>query len=115
MSRKWLFIMGGYLSKEKIPVPAGKFSGGQKMWFWLATIGGFAMANSGFILWSFQGSVDSLSLMAVIHNFFGAALVAFFLPHLYMSLFAIAGSLGSMISGYKPQEEVAILHSRYNS
>ena|GEM_PF-7050420 len=35
---KWFFIMGGYLSKEKLPIPAGKFNGGQKMWFWLVTV-----------------------------------------------------------------------------
>ena len=38
----WLFILGGYLSKKKKPVPAGKFNAGQKMWFWLATVGGGA-------------------------------------------------------------------------
>lgn len=112
---KWFFIMGGYLSKEKMPVPAAKFNGGQKMWFWLVTLGGFVMAYSGYLLWSFQGPTDTLRLMALIHNFLGAALSAMFLTHLYMSLFAIAGSLRSMISGYKPQEEVAILHSRYKS
>ncbi len=112
---KWMFIMGGYLSKEKLPVPAGKFNAGQKMWFWLATLGGFVLAYSGYILWSFQGAPDTLRLIAIIHNLLAAALTAMFLTHLYMSLFAIAGSLGSMISGYKPQEEVAILHSRFKS
>lgn len=112
---KWLFIMGGYLSKKKKPVPAGKFNAGQKMWFWLATLGGFVMAYTGYFLWSFQGSVDNLRLMAMIHNFLGAAMTALFLVHLYMSLFAITGSIGSMISGYKPQEEIEILHSRYKT
>lgn len=112
---KWFFIMGGYLSKEKMPIPAGKFNAGQKMWYWLATVGGFVMAYSGYVLWSFQGVTDSISLMAIIHNFLGAMLTALFFTHLYMSLFAIAGSLQSMITGYKPKEEVAILHSRYKS
>jgi len=109
----WMFIMGGYLSKKKKPIPAGKFNAGQKMWFWLATVGGGVMAWSGYYLYSFAGSTDQLRQMAIIHNFLGAALIAFFLTHLYMSLFAIKGSLGSMITGYKPQEEVEILHSRY--
>ncbi len=109
----WLFIMGGYLSKKKKPVPAGKFNAGQKMWFWLATLGGGVMAWSGYNLYSFDGSTDQLRQMAIIHNLLGAALVAFFIIHLYMSLFAIKGALTSMITGYKPQEEVEILHSRY--
>lgn len=110
----WLFIMGGYLSKKKKPVPAAKFNAGQKMWFWLATVGGGAMAYTGWYLYTFQATTDMLRIYAIIHNFLGAALVALFLTHLYMSLFAISGSLRSMISGYKPREEVEILHSRYH-
>ena len=110
---KWFFIMGGYLSKEKMPVPAGKFNGGQKMWFWLVTLGGFVLAYSGYMLWALQGPVDTIRIMAIIHNLLAGALVAMFLTHLYMSIFAIAGSLTSMVTGYKPKEEVAILHSRY--
>ncbi|HIP39924.1 MAG TPA: formate dehydrogenase subunit gamma [Desulfocapsa sulfexigens] len=112
---RWLFIMGGYLNTKKKPIPAGKFNAGQKMWFWLATMGGFVMAYTGYFLWGLQAPVDDLRLMAIIHNFLGAALVALFLVHLYMSLFAITGSLGSMINGYKPKEEVDILHSRYKT
>jgi formate dehydrogenase subunit gamma len=110
---KWMFIMGGYLSKKIKPVPAGKFNAGQKMWFWLATMGGFVMAYTGYFLWSFQADVDTLRLMVIIHNFLGAAMTALFFVHLYMSLFAITGSIKSMISGYKPQAEIDILHSRY--
>ncbi len=109
----WLFILGGYLSKKKKPVPAGKFNAGQKMWFWLATVGGGVMAYSGWYLYTFRTTPDQLRIMAMIHNFLGAALVALFLVHLYMSLFAISGSLRSMITGYKSREEVEILHSRY--
>jgi formate dehydrogenase subunit gamma len=109
----WMFIMGGYLSKKKKPIPAGKFNAGQKTWFWLATVGGGVMAWSGYQLYTFDGMTDQLRLMAILHNFLGAALIAFFITHLYMSLFAIKGSLTSMLTGYKPQEEVEILHSRY--
>ncbi len=109
----WLFIMGGYLSKKKKPVPAGKFNAGQKMWFWLATVGGGVMTYTGWYLYTFNAVTDQLRIMALIHNFLGAALVAFFLVHLYMSLFAIKGAKTSMINGYKPWEEVEILHSRY--
>lgn len=109
----WLFIMGGYLSKKKKPIPAGKFNAGQKMWFWLATVGGGVMAYTGWYLYTFQSTPDQLRVLAIIHNFLGAALVALFLVHLYMALFAIKGAATSMITGYKPREEVEILHSRY--
>lgn len=109
----WIFILGGYLSKEKKPVPAGKYNAGQKAWFWLATVGGLAMAYTGYVIWGMQGDLDTVRLYAIIHNILGMVLISLFLTHLYMSLFAIKGSLNSMITGYKPKEEVDILHSRY--
>jgi formate dehydrogenase subunit gamma len=109
----WMIILGGYLSKQKKPVPAGKFNAGQKMYFWFATLGGGVMAYTGYIMWGMGADVDTVRLYAIIHNFLGMAIVAFYLTHVYMSVFAIAGSLESMKTGYKPQEEVDILHSRY--
>lgn len=122
---KWLVIMGGYLSKENKPVPAYKFNAGQKMWFWVATLGGFVMIASGGILYfnnvdlgkiaSFFGlyQISLLRLAALVHNFLGLVVVGFFIVHLYMSLFAIKGSLNSMLDGNKEEEEVQILHSLY--
>ena len=109
----WLLILGGYLSRKKQPIPAGKFNFGQKTWFWLATLGGGVMAYSGWQLYTFQENADQLRQMAILHNLLGAVLVAFFLIHLYMSLFAIKGALSSMLTGYKPREEVEILHARF--
>lgn len=110
---KWMFIMGGYLSKQKKPVPAGKFNAGQKMWFWLATVGSGVLAYSGYLLYAFQVPTDQLRVWAMIHNLLGAVVVAFFITHMYMSIFAIKGAIGSMINGYKAREEVEILHSQY--
>ena len=110
----WMLIMGGYLSKEKKPVPAGRFNAGQKCWFWLSTLGGAVMAVTGYFLYSFQGTPDTLRLAAIIHNFLAALLVAVFIVHLYMALFAIKGAIRSMINGYKAEAELKILHSRFN-
>lgn len=110
---KWLIVMGGYLSQESKPVPAGKFNAGQKMWFWLATLGGVAMVLSGYLLYSHQGSTDTLRIAAIVHNFLGAAMVAMFITHLYMALVAIKGSLTSMVKGYKSEGELKILHPRF--
>jgi len=110
----WIFMLGGYLSKEKKPVPAGKYNAGQKMWFWLATVGGVIMVYTGYIIWGMKSAaLDTVRLYAIIHNILGMGILAFYLTHVYMSVFAIAGSLNSMKTGYKPKEEVDILHSRY--
>ncbi|MFV0439097.1 MAG: cytochrome b/b6 domain-containing protein, partial [Desulfopila sp.] len=37
---KWFLVLGGYLSRGKKEVAAGKFNAGQKVWFWVATLGG---------------------------------------------------------------------------
>jgi len=109
----WMIILGGYLSKEKKPVPAGKFNGGQKMYFWFATLGGGVMAYTGYIIWGFGLDLDTIRLYTIIHNILGMCIVAFYLTHVYMSVFAIAGSLTSMKTGYKSKDEVDILHSKY--
>ncbi len=109
----WMFILGGYLSKKKKPVPAGKFNAGQKMYFWFATLGGGVMAYTGYVIWGMGAPLDTVRLYTIIHNVLGMGILAFYLTHVYMSVFAIAGSLESMKTGYKPKEEVDILHSRY--
>lgn len=110
---KWMFILGGYLSKVKKPVPAAKFNAGQKMYFWFATVGGGVMAYTGYIIWGFGASLDTVRIFTMIHNILGVGILAFYLTHCYMSVFAIAGSLESMKTGYKPKDEVDILHSLY--
>lgn len=121
---KWLFIAGGYLTKKKVEVPAGEFNAGQKMWFWLATVGGFVMIVSGAVMYfqdfdiAFVNSlgldqIDINRIAVIVHNFLGMAVAALFITHLYMSIFAIKGSLDSMISGYKSEDELKYLHSSF--
>jgi len=121
---KWMMILGGYLNKRKDEVPAGKFNAGQKMWFWIATLGGIVMILSGAAMY-FQdfkletlvsygiSQIDFLRANAIIHNILGMVVLALFLTHIYMSAFAIKGAIHSMITGYKEEEEVEILHSTF--
>lgn len=121
---KWMMIMGGYLNKRKDPIPAGKFNAGQKMWFWLCTLGGIVMILTGAAMY-FQdfnlsiikaleiSQIDFLRGSAIVHNILGMAVTALFMTHIYMSVFAIKGAIHSMISGLKEEEEVEILHSTY--
>ncbi|MCV3550981.1 formate dehydrogenase subunit gamma [Campylobacter sp. CNRCH_2013_0855] len=120
---RWMMIVGGYLSKEKKPVPAGKFNFGQKSWYYIAVFGGFLMIITGAFMFfldfnstSLQSifgisHIDILRASAIIHNILGILCAVFFAIHIYMAVFAIKGSIHSMISGYKEEEEVYILHS----
>lgn len=120
---KWMMIVGGYLSKVKKPVPAGKFNFGQKAWYYIAVFGGFVMIATGGFMYlldfnstAIQGlfglsQIELLRLCAIIHNFLGILCAVFFCVHIYMAVFAIKGSIHSMLTGYKEEEEVYILHS----
>ena len=122
---RWLMILGGYLSKEKKPILAGKFNCGQKMWYWVAILGGITMIVSGAIMFflDFQiemvhnltglSQIDLLRVAAIVHNVMGFAVVALFITHVYMSMFAIKGAVHSIIDGYVGEEEVKILHSTW--
>ena len=109
----WFLKFGGYLSKNENIMPVGKFNPGQKSWFWLGTLGGMIMAYTGYFLFTFNTSTDMLRIYVMIHNGLGVAFAVLFLVHLYMSLFAIKGSLQSMISGYKHEDELRVMHSRF--
>lgn len=122
---KWMMIVGGYLSKEKKPIPAGKFNAGQKMWYWIATLGGMVMVISGAAMFfldfniemikSMTGlsQIDFLRVMAIVHNVVGFLVVALFITHVYMSMFAIKGAVHSILDGHMEEEEVKILHSSW--
>lgn len=122
---KWMMIVGGYLSKEKKPIPAGKFNAGQKMWYWIATLGGMVMVISGAAMFfldfniemikSMTGlsQIDFLRVMAIVHNVVGFLVVALFITHVYMSMFAIKGAVHSILNGHMEEEEVKILHSSW--
>lgn len=109
----WMLILGGYLSKEKRPIPAHKFNAGQKMWFWVCTVGGFFMVYSGGVMFFQNTSIEMLRLMAILHNVVGFAVVALLMTHIYMAAFAIEGALHAILDGHAGEEELAILHSFY--
>ena len=123
---RWLKIVGGYLSKEKKPIPAGMFNMGQKIYFWIVTLGGLVMIFTSVVLYfvDFEvirpvleyislSQIDFLRISALTHNIIGIVIVAMFMVHVYMSVFAIEGAYKSMIDGKMPEEEVRLLHSSY--
>ena len=119
---KWLVILGGYLSKQKRPIPAGKFNAGQKIWFWVAMLGGGAMIASGAFMYfsdyntastaqvAGMSGLEALRLTALLHTAIGIVCIVFFCVHVYMSVFGVKGAISSMLNGYKDEEEVYLLH-----
>lgn len=110
---KWMMILGGYLDPVNREVPAHKFNAGQKMWFWVATLGGAVMVFSGAVMFFQNTDINTLRLMAIVHNVVGFAVVALLITHIYMAVFAIEGAMESIINGKMGEEEVSMLHSLY--
>lgn len=119
---RWMMMVGGYLSKTKKPIPAGKFNAGQKAWFWVSMVGGFFMILTGASMFFLDynipalreilgmSQIEILRISAIVHNILGVVCAVFLLVHIYMAVFAIKGSIHSIITGYKEEEEVYILH-----
>ena len=105
--------MGGYLDRVNKIIPAHKFNAGQKMWFWVATLGGAVMVFTGAVMFFQNTDINTLRLMALIHNVVGFLVVALLITHIYMAAFAIEGAMESIINGNMGEEEVSMLHSFY--
>lgn len=110
---KWMMMLGGYLDKVNREIPAHKFNAGQKMWFWVATLGGAVMVCSGAIMFFQCVGIDALRAMAIVHNFVGFLIIALLITHIYMAVFAIEGAIESILNGKMGEEEVSMLHSLY--
>lgn len=110
---KWLMMMGGYLDKNDRLIPAHKFNAGQKLLFWIVSIGGAVLVITGAIMFFQSTNINALRLSAMVHSGAGMALLAMLILHIYMAVFAIEGALEAMVSGNMGEEELSILHSLY--
>lgn len=110
---KWLIMMGGYLDKNDRLIPAHKFNAGQKLLFWIVSIGGVVLVITGAIMFFQSTNINALRLSAMVHSGVGIVLLAMLILHIYMAVFAIEGALEAMVSGNMGEEELSILHSIY--
>lgn len=110
---RWMMMLGGYLDPVNREIPAHKFNAGQKMWFWIATLGGAIMVFTGAVMFFQCTDINTLRLMAIVHNVMGFAIVALLITHIYMAVFAIEGAMESILNGKMGEEEVSMLHSLY--
>lgn len=110
---KWFAILGGYLDKTNREIPAHKFNAGQKMWFWAAMLGGAIMVFTGAMMFFQYVDINTLRLMAIVHNVVGFVIIGLLITHIYMSVFAIEGAMEAILNGKMGEEEVSMLHSLY--
>ena len=105
--RAWLLAIRHYAvhDKERVP-PAGKYNGGQKMFFWSMALLGALYLVSGIPMWlpggvlgvgPFYGGV--VNAMRLVHYLMSVAGGLFLIVHVYLGTVAYPGTLGGMLHG----------------
>ncbi len=105
--RAWLGAIRHYAvhDKDKVP-PAGKYNGGQKMFFWGMTVFGVLYLVTGIPMWVpagvlgvgpfYGGVVNASRLLHYLVTIGGGLLL---IVHVYLGTVAYPGTLGAMLHG----------------
>ena len=94
----WL-ARGGFLSRRE--PPAGKFNGGEKLWYWLLAVFGLVIAGSGVFL-DFPAIAPALVYLQfshILHAVAAVILIAFAIGHAYLGSAGVEGVLEGMTTG----------------
>lgn len=105
--RAWLRAIRHYAVHDKQAVPpAGKYNGGQKLFFWAISLLGLAYLVSGVPMWlpggalgfgPFYGDVVNVSRLVHYAATIGGGLLL--IVHVYLGTVAYPGTLGAMLHG----------------
>ncbi len=97
---QWFRRAGGYFGGKE--PSSEKVNAGQKMWYWVAMLGGLVLIVSGLVLDfpNFQQGRAWLQYAHVIHTIAAIGVIAFFAVHLYLATVGVEGALESMIDGH---------------
>ncbi|MEK7245589.1 MAG: formate dehydrogenase subunit gamma [Pseudomonadota bacterium] len=94
----WL-LKGGVFFRGH--VSAWKFNFGEKAWFWISSLGGFALAATGLLLdfpWLAE-TVQQLQLAHIIHAIAAVVVIAASFGHMYLGTVGGEGALEGMTTG----------------
>jgi formate dehydrogenase subunit gamma len=94
------FKAGGGLVGHGHP-PADRFNGGQKMVFWITTLGGAAVAVSGYVLiFPFVATdIAQMQLAHIVHGVVSVLMIAAMLAHIYIGSVGMEGAFDAMGTG----------------
>jgi formate dehydrogenase subunit gamma len=100
---RWLARLGGVIGKGH--PPAGRFNGGEKVWFWLGVvILGLVVSASGFVLDMLVPGIiysrGNMQIANVIHLVAAVLVTAMSLGHIYLGTIGMEGAYAAMRHGY---------------
>jgi len=95
----WLLKGGGMLGSGH--VSAGRFNAGEKIWFWIAVLGGIVLCVTGLILdfAVFGQGREVMALSHVLHGIVALVVIAMSFGHTYLGTAGVEGAFSSMITG----------------
>ncbi len=119
--RGWLKAVRHYATRRRLPVlEAGKYNGGQKMFFWLQCALGVLLIVTGVPLWMPTGGFGLggfgptlLTVCRLAHYASGLAAGLLLIPHVYLGTIALPGTLRGMIDGRVSREWARHHHPRW--
>jgi formate dehydrogenase subunit gamma len=104
VDKQWWRSLGHYIQNQDDQMPAaGRYNAGQKALFWSFFYGAIVLLLTGLVLWfpeRIPWSFRWVRYVSVfLHPVAALATIANFMIHIYMSVFAERGALGSVIRG----------------
>jgi len=103
-----------YLKHQGDDSDAGKYNGGQKIFFWAATLGAIGLLATGTVLWfpeSFGQLLRELSI--VLHDLVVLLFLVAIVFHIYLGTVAEPGTFGSMTRGTVSKAWARLHHPRW--
>jgi formate dehydrogenase subunit gamma len=94
----WL-LKGGLFFRGH--VSSWKFNFGEKTWFWISSLGGFALAASGLLMdfpWLAR-TVQQLQLAHIVHAIAAVVVIAASFGHMYLGTVGVEGAFEGMTTG----------------
>lgn len=109
----WMQGFKRYLRYEEMP-DVGKFNAGQKLFFWAVSLGGLVLLLTGIVIWyptSFPLWLRYLSYP--VHEILFILFAVAITYHLYITLFALGGTLRAMTRGTVTKSWAKSHHPRW--
>jgi len=109
----WLLKGGGMFGGGH--VSAGRFNAGEKIWFWIAVLGGLVLSGSGLILdfAVFGQGREVMEISHVLHSIAALVVITVSFGHIYLGTAGVEGTLGSMTTGNVDEAWAASHHDRW--
>lgn len=109
----WIAKAGGYISKKAVVPPQDIINTGQKIFYLLLLIAGYAISATGVIIW-YKAGVKGLVLPShLIHNICFDFFLIMIPLHIYLGTLANPGTFRIMIYGTVPLEWAKKRHGKW--